>query len=64
METSGFESREWHRKDNPNIHAFKAYSWVDRVIILDESKGRLVIDDITYTEFQKGLANWEEIYGR
>ena len=53
--------REWVNKTNPNLVAEKAYSWVDRVLILDSCQSRLVIDDITFTEFQNQLDKWEEV---
>lgn len=46
----------WINKANPKITAQKAYEWIDRVLILDEN--RVVLRDITYTEFSVSLDDW------
>ncbi len=44
-------------KTNPNLFAERPYWWVDRIIVLDETKGRRVIQDTQYSKFD--LSDWE-----
>lgn len=54
-------SQEWFSNDNPNIRAIKAYKHVESVLILDESKQRLVLDVMPMAEFEKYLEDWTEV---
>lgn len=47
-----FGRREWINKKHPHITAHRAYYWKDRVIILDESKGRLYLESTPFSTFQ------------
>lgn len=57
--TRRWEMVEWRKQDSPNIVAVRAYPWVDRVILLDESQGRLVVGEKKYSEFVNE-EGWEE----
>lgn len=50
--------REWRQKSNPDIHAHQAYHWVDRVLYINEAKGRLYTGEATLEEFLKSQ-DWE-----
>ena len=44
-------------KTNPNLFAERVYEWVDRIIVLDETKDRKVTKDTKYSTFD--LSDWE-----
>jgi len=44
-------------KTNPNLFAERAYDWVDRIIVLDETKDSSIIEDTKYSTFN--LSDWE-----
>jgi hypothetical protein len=54
-------NQRWVNKSNPQLFAEKTYSWIDRVLIIDESDNRLVKEDITFAEFKNQLDQWSEI---
>lgn len=39
------------KHDHYNFTAERAYSWVDRILVMDESRGRLVMQDVPYSTF-------------
>lgn len=41
----------WHNKTNKNLIATRSYSWCDRIIVTDESRGRLVVLDTKFSTF-------------
>lgn len=47
----------YQNKINPKLFAEKRYDFVDRILIIDESKGRLVVDDKKFSDFD--LTNWK-----
>jgi hypothetical protein len=53
-----FGLRIWSNIKNPNLTAQRAYDWVDRVIIIDESRQREVICDQKFSEFD--FTGWRE----
>jgi hypothetical protein len=50
-----FGLRTWKAKKGTNI-AQRSYYWCDRVIIMNSE--RMVLEDITFTEFIKDKKNW------
>lgn len=54
------KSQLFRNKKNPNLYADRTYYWVDRIIVVDESDGTLlVIDDTKFSTFD--FTDWEEI---
>lgn len=43
-----FGKLEWTKG---TLRAIKSYSWCDRIIVVDESRGRLVVSDTLYSTF-------------
>ena len=41
----------WQHKENKNLFVSRAYNWCDRVIVLDETEGRRVINDTQFSTF-------------
>jgi hypothetical protein len=41
----------WRHKENKNLFVERAYNWCDRVIVLDETKTRRVINDAQFSTF-------------
>ena len=41
----------WRHKTNKNLFAERPYRWCDRVIVLDETERRQVIDDTQFSTF-------------
>lgn len=65
----------WRHKTNKNLFAERSYRWCDRVIVLDETESRRVIDDTKFStfdfsdwipvgveEFKKVKHNFKDIY--
>lgn len=53
-----FGLRRWKHKHLP-LEAQRAYSWVDRILVMDNSRGgRRVIEDTKFSTFD--LTNWIE----
>ena len=46
MTLDDFGRRVWKHRFSKNLFAEQAYSWVDRVIILDETQGRSVVGEV------------------
>lgn len=46
-------SKEWRKKGAKHISATQSYPWMPHVIVLDESKGRLYIGQISLEDFEK-----------
>lgn len=51
IELNEFGMAVWRHKQNKTLFAERSYRWCDRVIVLDESKGRLVVDDTQFSTF-------------
>ena len=51
--------REYTNKGNSNLTARRAYYWVDRVIIVDESEDRRVVGDYPYSSSLRKECKWE-----
>ena len=49
--------RIWVNKTCPHLSAERSYHWVDRIIVIDENRGREVVADEKFTTFD--LENWE-----
>lgn len=47
----------WRNKTNPHLVAEQAYDCIDRVLVIDESKDRLVIKDLKFSAFD--FNDWE-----
>ena len=41
----------WRHKENKNLFVERHYNWCDRVIVLDETETRHIIDDKRFSEF-------------
>jgi len=41
----------WRHKENKNLFVERHYRWCDRVIVLDETETRRVVDDARFSEF-------------
>mgnify|MGYP001436906370 CR=1 FL=1 len=65
----------WRHKSDKNLFVERSYEWCDRVIVLNETEGRRVVDDTAYSTFDftdwipvtksemaKVKANFKEIY--
>lgn len=46
----------WRHKTNQNLFVERTYEWCNRVIILDESEEREVIDDLEFSTFD--FSDW------
>lgn len=46
----------WRHKENKNLFVDRSYNWCDRVIVLDETESRRVVDDTLFTTFD--FADW------
>lgn len=57
MLLSEFGTRRWSHITKP-FTAELSYGWVDRILVIDESKGRRVIDDTKFSTFD--LSEWVE----
>ncbi len=44
-------------KTNPNLFAERSYDWVDRIIVIDETEGRRIIQDTKFSTFD--LSDWK-----
>lgn len=75
IELNEFGEAVWRHKTNKNLFVERSYRWCDRVIVLDETEGRLVIDDTKFStfdfsdwipvsldEFRKVKQNFKDIY--
>jgi hypothetical protein len=58
-----FSHREWKNKASPNVVAIQFYHWVPRVLIIDETVGRKILEDLTLEYFiertQSSCSCWE-----
>lgn len=41
----------WKHKTNKNLFVQRSYSWCDRVIVLDETTNRSIVDDTKFSTF-------------
>jgi hypothetical protein len=43
----------WRHKTKPFLFAQRAYDWVDRIVLIDESDGvhRTIVDDVKFSTF-------------
>ena len=70
-----FGQAVWKHKNNRSLFAERSYDWVDRVIVLDETEGRKVVDDVKFStfdftdwtpmtveEYQRVDQNYKDIY--
>jgi hypothetical protein len=46
----------WKHRENKNLFAERSYRWLDRIIILDESNGRQIVDETKFSNFD--FSNW------
>lgn len=44
-------------KTNPSLFAERTYDWVDRIIVIDETRGRMVVQDTKFSTFD--LSDWK-----
>lgn len=65
----------WRHKTNKNLFVERSYEWVDRILVLDETNGRSIINDTKYStydfhdwipvtveEYLKVKRNFKDIY--
>jgi hypothetical protein len=75
MELDSFGKRVWKHKTNKRLFLEQSYRWVDRLILLDETDGRQIVDEYkasTYDysawqpmskkEYDLVKSNFKEIY--
>jgi len=75
IELNEFGLAVWRHKTNKNLFVQREYNWVDRVIVLDETETRNIVDDVKFStfdfsdwipmtveEFEKVKRNFKEIY--
>jgi len=75
IELNEFGLAIWRHKTNPNLFVERSYRWCDRVVIIDETVSRRIIEDTRFSnfdfsewlpikteEFQKVKNNYKEIY--
>ena len=75
IELNEFGDAVWRHKSNKNLFVERSYRWCDRVIVLDETESRRVIDDTKFStfdfsdwipvgveEFKKVKHNFKDIY--
>jgi hypothetical protein len=41
----------WCHNTNKNLFAERSYEWVDRLIIIDETENRSLVDDVQFSTF-------------
>jgi hypothetical protein len=41
----------WKHKYSKTLFAERTYFWVDRLVIIDESEGREIVDDVLFSTF-------------
>lgn len=56
IELNEFGKAVWRHKYSKNLFVERPYHWCDRVIVLDETEGRRVIDDTEFSTFS--FADW------
>jgi hypothetical protein len=44
MELDEFDKRVWKHKTNKRLFLEQSYRWKDRVVLIDETEGRQIID--------------------
>lgn len=50
--------RIWESWENWQLKAIQSYNWVSRVVIVDESKDRLVVNEMPLSDFLKEIKQW------
>ena len=56
IELNEFGNAVWRHKTNENLFVERSYRWCDRVVVLDETDGRRVIDDTKFSTFD--FSDW------
>jgi hypothetical protein len=56
IELNEFGRAVWRHKENKNLFVSREYNWCDRVIVLDETESRRIIDDVPFSTFD--FTNW------
>lgn len=57
MELNEFGLKVWKHKTNKRLFLQQSYRWVDRLLLLDESEGRQVVD--SFKESTYDFSAWE-----
>lgn len=56
IELNEFGRAIWKHQENKNLFAERSYRWLDRIIVLDESNGRQIVEDTKFSNFD--FSNW------
>lgn len=59
LELDDFGLLVFKHKTNKRLFLMRSYSWVDRLILLDETDGRSIVDDFKFSTFD--LSVWEPV---
>lgn len=75
IQLNEFGMAVWYHKTNQCLFAQRSYDWVDRIIVLDETDGRKVVEDtlfsifdfsewmpMTVEEYQRVKSKYKEIH--
>lgn len=46
----------WRHKYSRSLFVQRDYEWCDRVVVIDETEGRRIVDDMKFSEFD--FADW------
>lgn len=57
MELNEFGLKVWKHKTNKRLFLQQSYRWVDRLLLLDESEGRQVVD--SFKESTYDFSAWK-----
>jgi hypothetical protein len=56
IELNEYGDAVWRHRTNKNLFVERSYRWVDRVIVLDETETRRVIEDTEFSTFD--FSDW------
>ena len=51
IELNEYGMAVWFHKENKNLFVERAYKWCDRIIMIDETTSRQVVDDTQFSTF-------------